>query len=138
MTQPIAKDLNHVGLVVPDVDKCCAFLEAIFGIKCSEPKNLCGHLKIRFAILKNAELEIIEPLIEDCDHARWLKDHPKGGIHHICFHTENLKASTEALEKAGVRPLDPRPLELLDGNAAQFFNPDDCFGILTELAEGGD
>ena len=132
--QAIAKDFNHVGLIVPDVDKACAFFEKVFGIKCTEPKHLVPFLKIRFGNLKNASLEIIQPLTEDCDHAKFLKEHPMGGIHHICYHTGNLEKSTKELAEAGVRTLDPVPLNLSNGDKVQFFNPEDTFGILTELA----
>jgi methylmalonyl-CoA/ethylmalonyl-CoA epimerase len=129
----IVKDLNHVGLIVPDVDKACTFFETVFGIKCSEAEQLVPDLKIRFAILKNAKLEIIQPLTEDSDHAKFLKEHPKGGIHHICYHTENLEESAKKLKEVGVKPLSEGPLELMNGGKVRFFDPEDTFGILTEL-----
>jgi methylmalonyl-CoA/ethylmalonyl-CoA epimerase len=132
-SQPIVKSLNHVGIIVPDVDKACEFYEKTFGIKCTEPQDLVPSLKIRFGELGNARLEFIEPLTEDSDHAKFLKDHPKGGIHHISFNTEDVEKSTKELGEAGVRTLDPVPLVLTDGVKIQFFNPEDTFGVLTEL-----
>ena len=137
MSAPVVTDFNHVGLVVPDVDKACAFFEKVFGIKCTGCEKMVPHLKIRFAVMKNAKLEIIQPLTEDCDHGRWLKEHPQGGIHHICFHTKNLEEGTKSLQAAGVRTVDPVPLKLENGQSVQFFNPEDTFGILTELALDG-
>ena len=137
MSEPVVTDFNHVGLVVPDVDKACAFFEKVFGIKCTDCEKMVPHLKIRFATLKNAKMEIIQPLTEDCDHGRWLKEHPLGGIHHICFHTKDVAQGTKQLQEAGVRPLDPVPLKLDNGQSVQFFNPEDTFGILCELAYDG-
>ncbi|KAH0791856.1 methylmalonyl-CoA epimerase [Histomonas meleagridis] len=136
MSQPIVSGIGHVGIVVPDMDAARELYTKKLGVPTTEPVELSGlSVKISFAELPNAKIEIICPLNMECEHGQFLKEHPKGGIHHICFTTPDLKASTDALANQGIETAMNDPLVLWNGDQVKFYNPDQTLGALFELCE---
>jgi len=134
MSNPIVQDLDHIGVVVPSMDKAVAFWNGILGFPISEDAKLVGHLRIKFVNLPSTKIELIEPLDPNCDQAIWLKSHPDGGLHHICFKSEKLSDSSNAMVQKGIKTCTG-VIELLNGAHIQFFEPKDASGVLIEFIE---
>ena len=137
MSQPVVTGLAHVGIVVPDMDAARELYTKKLGVPTTEPFELSQlSVKISFAELQNAKIEIIQPLNMEYEHGQFLKEHPKGGIHHICFATPNLNEATEHLAKEGINANMEVPLTL-GSDRLNFYNPDQTLGALFELSESG-
>ncbi|KAK8893576.1 hypothetical protein M9Y10_021999 [Tritrichomonas musculus] len=133
--QPLVQSFNHIGLVVPSIKEARHYWTDILGVPTTEPAELAKGLLICFAEMSNAKVEIIEPLDPNCPHAQWLKEHPKGGLHHFCLNTRKLEPAVDDLAKKGVTTDMKEPLVLTTGERVIFFNEDTTMGATTELYE---
>lgn len=129
--------LAHVAIAVPDLRSAIHQYETIFGAFVSSPEDLSSH-GIRLAIVKlaNTTIELITPLDKNSPLNNFLKRHPEGGIHHLCYEVSNLTKARDELIAAGLRVIgDGNPTPGYHGNPVLFFNPKDCLGALVELEE---
>ena len=93
----VVKSFGHVGVIVPDMAAARKHWTETLGVPTTEPKELCPGLLICFAEMPNAKIELIQPLTEDSEHGQWLKQHPQGGIHHLCLNTGKLEGAVEEI-----------------------------------------
>ena len=131
----VVKSFGHVGVIVPDMAAARKHWTETLGVPTTEPKELCPGLLICFAEMPNAKIELIQPLTEDSEHGQWLKQHPQGGIHHLCLNTGKLEGAVEEVAKKGMKTDMKEPLVLSTGERVIFFNPDTTGGVLTEFYE---
>jgi methylmalonyl-CoA/ethylmalonyl-CoA epimerase len=89
-----------------------------------------------FVELPNSKIELIEPLGENSPIARFLARNPKGGMHHLCFEVEDIRAARDALLAKGAAILgDGEPGIGAHGKPVLFLEPKDFCGTLIELEE---
>ncbi|EAU40394.1 putative lactoylglutathione lyase protein [Fulvimarina pelagi HTCC2506] len=129
--------LNHVALAVPDLAAASERYRDALGAKVSQPQALPEHgVTVVFVELDNTKIELLEPLGEDSPIAAFLAKNPKGGMHHVCYETSDLRAARDRLTATGARVLgDGEPKIGAHGKPVIFLHPSDLFGTLTELEE---
>ena len=129
--------LNHVAIAVPDVKAAAAVYRDLLGAKVSGPVPLPAHgVTTVFVELPNTKIELIEPLGENSPIARFLARHPKGGMHHLCYEVEDIRAARDALRARGAAVLgDGEPATGAHGKPVLFLQPKDFCGTLIELEE---
>ena len=78
--------LNHVAIVVPDIEAASTLYRDTLGANVSSPVPLPDHgVTTVFVDLANTRIELLHPLGEDSPIARFLERHPSGGVHHLCY-----------------------------------------------------
>ena len=129
--------LNHVAIVVPDLDAAAATYREQLGASVSEPHALPEHgVTTVFVDLGNTKVELLHPLGEDSPIARFLERNPDGGMHHVCYEVSDIRAAAERLARAGARVLgDGEPRIGAHGKPVLFLHPKDFCGTLVELEE---
>ena len=129
--------LNHVALVVPDLQKAVEVYRQQLGAKISAPQALPEHgVTVVFIELANTRIELMEALGETSDILAFLKRNPSGGMHHLCFEVENILETRDKLEAEGARVLgDGTPKLGAHGKPVLFLHPKDFFGTLIELEQ---
>ncbi len=129
--------LNHVALVVPNLEVAVARYRDVLGAKVSSQQALPEHgVTVVFVDLGNSKIELLEPLGETSPIAAFLAKNPKGGMHHVCYETADLIAARDALVANGARVLGgSEPKTGAHGKPVLFIHPGDLFGTLTELEE---
>lgn len=129
--------LNHIAIVVPDLAAAAARYHDLLGAETGAPKPLPEHgVTVVFVTLPNSKIELMTPLGENSPVAKFLADHPAGGMHHVCFEVTNLEAATESLVAGGARVLgDGKPRIGAHGLPVVFLHPRDFDGTLIELEE---
>jgi len=76
--------LNHVALVVDDLDKASAHWQYMLGATVSQPQNLTEHgVTVIFIDLPNTRIELLQPLGDGSPVSRFLEKHKGGGMHHL-------------------------------------------------------
>ncbi|MCF6200208.1 MAG: methylmalonyl-CoA epimerase [Hyphomicrobiaceae bacterium] len=127
--------LNHVAIVVPDLEKAAALYRDTLGAQVSEPLELPEHgVSTVFITLPNSKIELLHPLGEHSPIAKFLAKNPAGGIHHICYEVLDIEAAAFKLQQQGARVLgDIRPGA--HGKPVLFLHPKDFCGTLIELEE---
>lgn len=129
--------LNHVAIVVDNLEKATALYRDTMGAQVSEPQHVTEHgVTVVFVNLPNTKVELLYPLGENSPIANFLKDKPSGGIHHVCHEVTDILAAREHLKATGARVLgDGTPKIGAHGNPVLFLHPKDFNGTLVELEE---
>ncbi|WP_237479468.1 methylmalonyl-CoA epimerase [Lichenibacterium dinghuense] len=129
--------LNHVAIVVPDLDAAVRTYRDGLGAAVSPPEDLPEHgVTVVFVTLPNSKVELVAPLGETSPVASFLDRNPAGGMHHICFEVADLGAARDRLVAEGMRVLGSGEPKLgAHGLPVLFLHPKDLHGTLVELEE---
>jgi methylmalonyl-CoA/ethylmalonyl-CoA epimerase len=89
-----------------------------------------------FIELPNTKIELLHPLGEDSPITGFLEKNPAGGIHHVCYEVEDIRAARDRLKESGARVLgDGEPKIGAHGKPVLFLHPKDFAGTLVELEQ---
>ncbi len=129
--------LNHVAIVVPDLDTAAQLYGQQFGAEVSAKTPMPGHgVTTVFVNLPNTRIELLHPLGENSPIARFLEKHPDGGMHHVCYEVADIHDAVTRLTERGMRVLgDGRPKTGAHGKPVIFLHPKDGLGTLIELEQ---
>lgn len=131
------KRLNHVALVVPDIEAASKVYRETLSADVSDPVTLDEHgVKVVFITLENTKVELLEPVDTASPIAQFLERHAAGGIHHVCYEVDDIIAARDHLLSEGARVLgDGEPKIGAHGKPILFLNPKDFCGTLIELEQ---
>src|SRR3954453_13101059 len=129
--------LNHVAIVVPDIVAAAAVYRDTLGATVSDPEPLPEHgVTVVFVELGNTKIELLEPLGADSPVKGFLDRNPAGGMHHLCYEVEDIRAAADRLRAEGARVLgDGEPRTGAHGKPVLFLHPKDFCGTLIELEQ---
>ena len=129
--------LNHVAIVVPDLDAAAAVYRDTLGARVSLPQALPAHgVTVVFVELPNTKIELLQPLGPDSPVRGFLDKNPAGGMHHVCYEVEDIIAARDRLRAVGARVLgDGEPHLGAHDKPVLFLHPKDFCGTLIELEQ---
>jgi len=129
--------LNHVAIVVPDLEAASNLYRSTLGADVSEPEDLPDHgVTTVFVNLPNTKIELLHPLGADSSIAKFLQKNPSGGMHHICYEVDDILAARDHLINEGARILgDGEPKIGAHGKPVLFLHPKDFCGTLVEIEQ---
>lgn len=129
--------LNHVAIAVPDLEVAAAQYRDTLGAKVGVPQDEPDHgVTVIFIELPNTKIELLCPLGDASPIAGFLEKNPSGGIHHLCYEVEDIRASAAKLTASGARVLgNGEPKIGAHGKPVLFLHPKDFTGTLIELEE---
>ena len=129
--------LNHVAIVVPDLEKAAMTYRETLGARVSAPTDQPDHgVTVVFVELPNTKIELLHPLGENSPIAKFLERNADGGIHHICYDVPDILAARDTLIKEGARVLgDGKPRIGAHGKPVLFLHPKDFSGALVEIEQ---
>jgi methylmalonyl-CoA/ethylmalonyl-CoA epimerase len=130
--------IHHVAVVVRSIEDSLPRYRRLFGLEVEGEPMVFEPQGVRLAFLPTgpepaARLELVEPVDPDGGVARFLAARGEG-VHHICFVTDDLPASLEALAAAEADLIDDEPRPGAHGRVA-FVHPRTLNGVLWELLE---
>ena len=130
---PRIKGINHVAVVVDDMDKAVAFWRDALGIELHELREVPAEAsQVAFLPLAGAEVELVKPTTDDSGIAKYLAKRGPG-MHHICFEVDDMDGLLTQLKAKGVRLIDEEPRLASDGRRYAFIHPESTGGVLVEL-----
>lgn len=129
--------LNHVAIVVPDLIAASKTYRETLGAKVSAPVDMPAHgVTTVFVELPNTKIELLHPLGANSPVAKFLADHPSGGMHHVCFEVDDILAARDKLKAEGARVLgDGQPKIGAHEKPVLFLHPKDFCGTLVEIEQ---
>ena len=129
--------LNHVAIAVPDLAAARRLYRDTLGAEVSEPLDLPKHgVAIVFVNLPNTKIELLRPLGDSSPVASFLERNPAGGIHHVCYEVEDIRAARDRLVSQGARVLGSgEPAIGAHDKPVLFLHPKDFCGTLVELEQ---
>jgi len=131
---PQIKKINHVAIVVKDIEQALGFWETALGLNLDHIEVVPSQqAKVAFIPIGESEVELVQPTSDDSGMASFLEK--KGeGMHHLCVEVENIDAMLVQLAEQGVRLINEKALEL-PGRKMAFVHPKSTNGVLVELYE---
>ena len=91
--------LNHVAIAVRDIGKAAAVYRDVLGADVSAAVPQPDHgVTTVFITLPNTKIELLEPLGEGSPIAKFLERNPDGGMHHVCYEVDDIRAARDALK----------------------------------------
>ena len=129
------KRIEHVGVVVRDLEASRKLWEGCFGIPLgSVEKSAVRPQALALYPVGESMVELIAGTTPDSKHARMVAE-GKGGLNHICFEVENIDEALAELKAKGVPLLDQVPRFGHAGCRIAFIDPAATENCLIELAE---
>ena len=128
------KRIHHVGIVVPSLDEGLKFWRDLLGLPLTKSATLEDQ-GVRAALLRivASEIELLEPLSPDSGVGRFLA-RAGGGLHHVCFETDDVGRELAAARAKSIPLLDEHPRPGLAGMIC-FLHPKATHGVLVEYAQ---
>ena len=124
--------INHVAIVVQNIDAALNFWEQTFGLELDHVEEVPSQKsKVAFLPLGESEIELVQPTTSDSGLANFLEKRGEG-MHHICIEVEDIDAALVELKNKGVRLINEIPEEL-PGRKMAFIHPKAANGVLVEL-----
>jgi methylmalonyl-CoA/ethylmalonyl-CoA epimerase len=129
--------LNHVAIAVNDLDRSTALYRDTLGARVSAPLPQPEHgVTVVFVELPNTKIELLEPLGDNSPIAKFLEKNSDGGMHHVCYEVNDIRAARDKLKASGARVLgDGEPKIGAHGKPVLFLHPKDFGGTLVELEQ---
>ena len=129
------KRVDHIALVVQDMDEALSFWRDSLGMELSELVDIpAENAEIGFLPVGEGKIELVRPVGEETGLAKHLAR--KGpGMHHVCLEVDDIEGMLGRLKKRGVRLIDERPKVSRDGTRYAFIHPKAAHGVLVELYE---
>ena len=129
--------INHIAMVVPNLDVAAAQWRDMLGADISAPTILEDHgVRIVFIRSVNCQVELMEPYGKKSPIEGFLQRNPDGGLHHICYEVNDIMLARQSLEARGARVLGDGLVKAgVHGNPVLFLHPKDFNGTLIELEQ---
>lgn len=129
--------LNHIAIAAPDLAAATALYRDTLGAAVSVPQAMPEHgVTVVFVELPNSKVELLEPLGAGSPIAAFLDKNPNGGMHHVCYEVDDIRAARDKLKAGGARVLgDGEPRIGAHGKPVLFLHPKDFVGTLVELEQ---
>lgn len=126
------KKINHVAIVVRDIEESLKFWEDQLGLKLDHIEVVpTQHSRVAFIPVGDSEVELVQPTSTDSGLAAYLEKRGEG-MHHLCFEVDDIDAKLAELKEKGVRLIN-ETAEVLPGRKMAFIHPKAGNGVLIEL-----
>lgn len=130
---PQVKQINHVAVVVDDMEKALTFWRDALGMKLHELRDVpTEKSQVAFLPLPGSEVELVQPTTDDSGIAKYLAKRGPG-MHHICLEVDDIEGMMAQLKTKGVRLINEEPRVAADGKKYAFIHPESTSGVLVEL-----
>ena len=132
---PKIKKIDHVALVVNDIDQALEFWQEALGIALDHQEEIPREQSaIAFLPVGDSEIELVQPTSNDSGVAKYLEKRGPG-MHHLCLEVDDIDAMLAQLKARGVRLIHEEPVVAESGKKYAFVHPKAAFGVLVELYE---
>jgi methylmalonyl-CoA/ethylmalonyl-CoA epimerase len=130
---PQIKAINHVAVVVEDMEKSLAFWRDALGIELHELRDVPAEKsRVAFLPLAGAEVELVMPTTDDSGIAKYLAKRGQG-MHHLCLEVDDIDSMMVQLKSKNIRLINEEPRTAVDGKKYAFIHPESTGGVLVEL-----
>lgn len=127
--------IDHIGIMVYDMDKAMQKYEQAFNLK-SKHVEINEEFKVKICFIPVGEVlvEFIEPTEKDSNFGRFLKE--KGeSVHHIAYRVNDIDEAVKHLREIGIKLQQDYPKPGGAGSRVIFIDPADTNNVEIELVE---
>lgn len=125
--------LDHIAIAVPDLEKAIERFMKDFGLPFEGREDVAeAKTSTAFFPLPPTSIELVHPLNGGGPIAKYLEK-KGGGLHHLCFRSDNIEEDIARLKDKGYQFLSDGPILGAHNSLAIFIHPKSCDGVLIEL-----
>lgn len=125
--------LDHIAIAVPDLGKAIKRFMEDFGLHFEGIEDVeSAKTSTAFFPLPPTSIELVHPLRGEGPIAKFLEK-KGGGIHHLCFRSDDIDADVARLKAKGYEFLSEAPTPGAHNCRVIFIHPKSCDGVLIEL-----
>jgi len=133
-TMPELKKINHVAIVVENIENSLKFWRDGLGLELDHIEEVPSQNSlVAFLPVGESEIELVQPTSNDSGMAKFLEKRGEG-MHHLCIEVNDIEGVMCLLKERGIRLIDEIPNEL-PGRKMAFIHPKSANGVLIELYE---
>jgi len=130
--------LDHIAIAVPDLEKAIKRFLEDFGLTFEGTEEVeVAQTTTAFFPLPPTSIELVHPLRGQGPIAKYLEK-KGGGIHHLCFRSDNIEEDVARLKAKGYQFLSDAPTPGAHNCKVIFIHPKSCDGVLIELNQPAD
>lgn len=127
--------LDHIAIAVPDLERGIARWGKDFGITLAGTEDVePAQTSTAFFPIEGTRIELIHPLDGKGPVVKYLEKRG-GGLHHLCFSVDDIRAEMARLTGLGYRFLSEEPGIGAHQSLVAFIHPKSTDGVLIELVE---
>jgi methylmalonyl-CoA/ethylmalonyl-CoA epimerase len=128
------KKIHHVGVVVPNLEEAMKFWRDLLGLHLTKIATIQDQ-GVKAALLQAgaSEIELLEPINPDNGVGKFLARRG-GGLHHLCFETDDVARELDGARAKGIELIDQKPRPGLAGLIC-ILHPKATRGVLVEYAQ---
>src|SRR6056300_1837861 len=130
--------LDHIAIAVPDLEKAIKRFMDDFGLPFEGTEEvMAAKTTTAFFPLPETSIELVNPLNGEGPIAAYLEKRG-GGIHHLCFRSDNIEEDVARLKAKGYQFLSDEPTPGAHDSRVIFIHPKSCDGVLIEINQPAD
>jgi len=131
----VVKRIDHVAVLVDDLEKTLAFWRDGLGIQMSHLEDVAAEKSmVAFLPVGTSEIELVKPTTDDSGLSRYLEKRGPG-MHHICLEVDDIEGMLGNLKQHGVQLINETPVTGSGGKRYAFIHPKSANGVMVELYE---
>ena len=132
---PTVKRIEHIAILVEDIEKTIAFWQAGLGLELAGVKEVPAEKsRVAFLPVGGSEVELVQPTSSDSGLARFLEKRGPG-MHHLCLEVDDIQGMLVRLKGQGIQLINETPVIASDGKRYAFIHPKSANGVMVELYE---
>jgi methylmalonyl-CoA/ethylmalonyl-CoA epimerase len=125
--------LDHIAIAVPDLEKAVKRFLEDFGLPFEGTEDVAeAKTSTAFFPMPPTSIELVHPLNGEGPIAKYLEK-KGGGLHHLCFRSDNIEEDMARLKAKGYEFLSDAPVPAAHDSVAVFIHPRSCDGVLIEI-----
>jgi len=125
--------LDHIAIAVPDFEAAIKRFMEDFGLPFEGTEDVeAAKTSTAFFPLPPTNIELVHPLRGEGPIATYLEKRG-GGLHHLCFRSDNIEEDIARLKEKGYQFLADAPSPGAHGSRVIFIHPKSCDGVLIEI-----
>ena len=127
------KKINHVAIVVKDIDESLKFWATALGLELHHVEDVPSQASKNGLHSSAKRNRVSKATTEQSGMAPNLEKRGEG-MHHLCIEVDDIEAKMQELKDAGIRLINDVP-QVLPGRKMAFIHPKSASGVLVELYE---
>lgn len=130
--------LDHIAIAVPDFQKAIERFAEDFGLELTGTEDVeAAQTSTAFLPVEKTQVELVHPLNGQGPVQKYIEK-KGGGLHHLCFRSDNIEADMARLKEKGYQFLSDEPAPGAHGTRVAWIHPKSTDGVLIEIAEHPD
>ena len=131
--------IDHIAIAVSDIEAAINRFTLDLGCSLVKTEDVSdAQTTTAFLNQIQTRLELVHPLNGAGPIQKFIESrNNKGGLHHICFSSDNLDADIQILKSKGYVFIQDKPSLGAHGKQVVWLHPKSCDGLLIELSSHG-